>query len=183
MTEPALPSPPAPSPTPDAPNTPDPVAPKASFFRRRIVAPITAQLTQGITPDRIAFTLGLGVALSLFPFLGFTTILCFAVAAALRLNQPIVQVLNQLMWPLWIPMVAVYIKVGAAIYGAAAMPFDPAEVSRLFLTSQGEFWAKFGMVGVHAFTAWILSVPLITGAIYYASRPALRRLATALVRR
>ena len=150
-------TPPAVSPDPAPP--PDPAAPKPSFFRRRILGPITAQLTQGITPDRIAFTLGLGVALSLFPFLGFTTILCFAVAAALKLNQPIIQVLNQLMWPIWIPMVAVYIKVGAAMFGAAAMPFDPAEVSRLFLTSQGEFWAKFGMVGVHAFTAWIISVP------------------------
>jgi uncharacterized protein (DUF2062 family) len=174
-------TPPAVSPDPAPP--PDPAAPKPSFFRRRILGPITAQLTQGITPDRIAFTLGLGVALSLFPFLGFTTILCFAVAAAFKLNQPIIQVLNQLMWPIWIPMVAVYIKVGAAIFGAAAMPFDPAEVSRLFLTSQGEFWAKFGMVGVHAFTAWIISVPIITAVLFYATRPALRRLGIALARR
>ena len=87
------------------------------------------------------------------------------------------------MWPIWIPMVAVYIKVGAAIFGAAAMPFDPAEVSRLFLTSQGEFWAKFGMVGVHAFTAWIISVPIITAVLFYATRPALRRLGLALARR
>lgn len=159
---------------------PDPAAPKPSFFRRRILGPIIAQLTQGITPDRIAFTLAVGLALGLFPFLGFTTILCFVVAAALKLNQPIIQVLNQLLWPIWIPMVAVYIKVGAAIFGAAAMPFDPAEVSRLFVTSQGEFWAKFGMVGVHAFTAWIISVPLITAVTYYATRPALRRLASAL---
>lgn len=179
-------TPPAPPPTvPPGPTsaTSDPAAPKPSFFRRRIVGPITAQLTQGITPDRIAFTLGLGVALSLFPFLGFTTILCFVVAAALKLNQPIIQILNQLLWPVWIPMVAVYIKAGAAIYGAPAMPFDPVEVSRLFLTSQVEFWTKFGMVGVHAFTAWIISVPLIAGATYYATRPALRRLATALARR
>jgi uncharacterized protein (DUF2062 family) len=180
MSPPATPPTVLPGPTPAAS---EPAAPKPSFFRRRIVAPITAQLTQGITPNRIAFTLGLGVALALFPFLGFTTILCFAVAAALKLNQPIIQILNQLMWPVWIPMVAVYIKVGAAIYGAPAMPFDPVEVSRLFLTSQGEFWAKFGMVGVHAFTAWILSVPLITGITYYATRPALRRLAAALNRR
>ena len=180
MSPPATPPTVLPGPTP-APS--EPAEPKSSFFRRRIVAPITAQLTQGITPDRIAFTLGLGVALSLFPFLGFTTILCFLVAAALKLNQPIIQILNQLMWPVWIPMVAVYIKVGAANYGAPAMPFDPAEVSRLFLTSQGEFWAKFGMVGVHAFTAWIIIVPLIAGVTYYATRPALRRLASALNRR
>jgi hypothetical protein len=34
-----------------------------------------------------------------------------------------------------------------------------------------------------AFTAWIISVPLIAGLTYYATRPALRRLATALARR
>ena len=99
-------SPPAPPPTVSpgpTPATSDPAAPKPSFLRRRIVGPITARLTQGITPGRIAFTLGLGVALSLFPFLGFTMILCFVVAAALKLTQPITQILNQLLWPVWIP--------------------------------------------------------------------------------
>ena len=104
-------------------------APAPSFLRRRILGAIIAQLTQGATPDRIALSLGLGLALGLFPILGFTTLLCFVVAAALRLNQPIIHIINQLLWPIWIPMVAVYIKVGAAIYGSAAVPFDPVEVS------------------------------------------------------
>ena len=39
------------------------------------------------------------------------------------------------------------------------------------------------MVGVHAVTAWAISVPVITGVTYYASRHAIRRLAAALARR
>jgi uncharacterized protein (DUF2062 family) len=52
--------------TPGAPS-------RSSFWQRRIVAPIKAQLTQGVTPDRLALTLGVGTACSLFPFLGFTS--------------------------------------------------------------------------------------------------------------
>jgi hypothetical protein len=39
------------------------------------------------------------------------------------------------------------------------------------------------MVGVHAFTAWIISVPIITAILFYATRPALHRLGAALARR
>jgi uncharacterized protein (DUF2062 family) len=152
--------------------------PRPSFWQRRVIQPILAQLTQGVTPDRIALTLGVGLACGLFPFLGFTTALCFVVAWLMRLNQPIVHVINQLLWPVHLPMIAVYVHLGERLYGARAMPFDPEEVSRIFFESQREFWARFGLMGLHAFTAWLISVPLIVGIVYYAARPLLRRLAS-----
>lgn len=147
------------------------------FWRRRVVRPIIAQLTQGITPDRLAITCGAAVAGGLFPFIGATTVLCFVAALVFRLNQPIIHVLNQLLWPVQVAMVAVYVQVGAWIYGQPAIPFEVAEVKRLFLESQAEFWSRFGWLGVHAFTAWAISVPLLLGGTFYLTRPVLRRLA------
>lgn len=141
--------------------------------------PIVAQLKQGISPDQIALTLGLGVACGLFPFLGFTTALCFVVALALKLNQPLIHLVNQLLWPAQLAMIVVYLKFGEQLYGAAAATFDPAEVTQVFLTSQREFWSRFGLMGLHAFTAWLLTVPLLVGATYFTARPLLRRLAAA----
>lgn len=147
------------------------------FWQRRVVAPLLAQLTQGVTPDRIALTLGVGLAGGLFPLIGATTVICFLAAVVLKLNQPIIHVFNQLLWPAQVGMIAVYVKLGAWIYGQPAIPFEPAEVKRLFLESQAEFWARFGWLGVHAVTAWACTVPLLVGVTYYLSRPALRRLA------
>lgn len=156
---------------------------RPSFWQRRIVQPIVAQLTQGITPDRIALTLGVGLACGVFPFLGFTTALCFAAAAALRLNQPLIHVVNQLLWPVQLALIPVYVRLGASLFGAEALPFDPQEVSRVFLASQSEFWSRFGLMGLHALIAWLLSMPLLVGATWLATRPILRRLASARVPR
>ena len=155
-----------------------PPAPVRSFWRRRIADPIITQLTQGTSPEKIALTLAVGVAAGLFPFLGFTTLLCFLVALALRLNQQIIHVINQVLWPIHLTMVLVYISMGAWIYGATALPFDPSEVTYLFMHSQREFWSRFGLMGLHSLTAWLITVPIIVGGLYFPLLHVLRRFIT-----
>ncbi|MFP5305375.1 MAG: DUF2062 domain-containing protein, partial [Gammaproteobacteria bacterium] len=74
----------------------------AGFWQRRVVAPIVAQLRQGITPEKIALTLALGAVLGIFPILGSTTLLCAVAGVWLRLNQPVIQIVNYFMYPLQI---------------------------------------------------------------------------------
>jgi uncharacterized protein (DUF2062 family) len=161
---------------------PLPPTPRASFWRRRVLAPIVAQLTQGVTPRKIALTLALGLVCGLFPFLGLTTALCFAVAFVFKLNQPIIHVINQLLWPVQLPLIAVYVKAGARLYGADVRTFNVEEITRVFWASQREFWVRFGIIGIYAFSAWLISVPVIAGLAYFATLPALRKLASGPVR-
>lgn len=163
-------------PTPDS-LTVSPPARMRSFWQRRIVDPIVTQLTQGTTPEKLALTVAAGVAAGLFPFLGFTTLLCFLVALVLRLNQPVIHLINQVLWPVHLTMIVVYVHFGAWIFGAEALPFDPGEVPHLFLHSQREFWARFGLMGLHAFTAWLVTVPFIVAGFFLPLRIVLRRLA------
>ena len=55
---------------------------------------------------------------------------------------------------------------------AAVMP----GIARVFAESPVEFWTRFGLMGLHALTAWLLSVPPLVAACYLATRPLLRRL-------
>jgi hypothetical protein len=102
-------------------------------------------------------------------------LLCFLVALALRLNQPIIHVINQVLWPVHLTMVLVYIRFGAWIYGTVALPFNPSEVTHLFMHSQREFWARFGLMGLHALTAWLITVPVIVSGLYFPLLHVLRR--------
>jgi uncharacterized protein (DUF2062 family) len=145
-----------------------------------VLDPIVAQLTQGVTPDRIALTLALGVLCGVFPFLGFTTALCAVVAAALRLNQPIIHVVNQLLWPVQLAGIPLFVALGQKLYGAPPVPVDPTEIARVFADSQREFWTRFGLMGLHAFTAWLLVAPFLVAALHFGLRPVLRRLASKL---
>lgn len=58
------------------------------------------QLRPGVTPERLALTLVLGITLGIIPMLGTTTILCALAATALGLNLPAIQLVNGVVYPL-----------------------------------------------------------------------------------
>ncbi len=154
---------------------------RPGFWRRRVVEPIRAQLTQGVTPDKIALTLGVGTACSLLPFLGFTSLLNLSVGLALRMNQPILQTLNQLLGPVQLALILVQVRAGEWIWGATGDRFTVGEMVRTFRDSSvTEFLARFGWAGIHALTAWLLFAPVLAAVVYFSARPALRRAAARL---
>lgn len=160
---------------PVAPPSPAPAAP-GGFWQRRVVRPIRAQLTQGVTPDRIALTLGVGSACSLFPFFGFTTLLNLGIGVALRLNQPILQTLNQLLGPVQLLLILPYVRAGEVLWRATGDRFTVGDILAAFRgQSLSQFLTQFGWAGVHALTAWVLTSPLLIGITYFATRPVLRR--------
>lgn len=148
-----------------------------TFWQRRLGDPVRALLTQGVTPDKLSATFAVGTAASLFPFLGFTTTFNILLGLWFRMNQPLLQVINYLLTPLHLVMILVYVRVGEWIWFAHDEHFSVADMLRSFHElSVEDFLRRFAWAGVHAFTAWALSVPLIIGVLYYALRPVLRRL-------
>ena len=153
--------------------------PPGSFWQRRVRIPLLALFTQGITPDRVALTLGVGGVCSLFPFLGFTSLLNLGVGLWLRLNQPLLHTLNQVLGPVQLTMILGYVRLGEWLWQAQGDRFTIGEMLRVFRTaSLSGFLQRFGWAGVHAFTAWALTSPLLLALVYYLTRPALRRLAS-----
>jgi len=150
---------------------------KESWWRRRVVAPVLAQLKQGVTPDRIALTLAVGTACSLLPFLGFTALMNLGVGLCLRLNQPILQTLNQILGPVQVVLILVYVRIGEKIWGAPEMPLSIGQLIASFKDDPGGFFVRFGWTGVHAATAWGISVPVMVAAIYFPLRVVMRRVA------
>lgn len=152
-------------------------APRPSFWQRRLFAPLRAQLTQGVTPDRLALTLAVGTVCSIVPFLGFTTLLNVLAGVVLRLNQPLLQTLNVLLGPVQLVLILVYVRLGEFLWRAAPMPLSIPTLVTSFRADPGAFLERFGWTGVHAASAWLLSVPVIVATLYFATRPALRRFA------
>lgn len=155
------------------------------FWQRRIKEPIVTQLTQGVTPDKLALTLAVGVACGLFPCLG-TWILCFTAAILLRLNQPIIQIVNQLLWPVHVLLaIPFYLWMGKVVFNRS---HHFHELIRVFGAEENfweglkrlfdvEFWHHFGTTIFCASVVWLVSVPFIVAGIYYPVRPMLRKLA------
>jgi uncharacterized protein (DUF2062 family) len=157
-----------------------PAPPPASFWKRRVVAPIVNQLRQGITPERIALTIALGLLLSIFPILGATTLLCGLAALLLRLNQPIIQLINYLAYPLQLLLLIPFYRAGETLFRQPHIPLSiPLFLERIRI----DFWLflrDFGMIAMQGIVVWSLVAPLATTAIYFAIRPPLRALARKL---
>ena len=85
-----------------------------------LLDPIRKQLTQGVTPAALALSLAMGLGLGTFPVLGSTTILCAAAAALLRLNQPAIQLVNYVAYPLQLLLLIPLLRAGAALLGASS---------------------------------------------------------------
>ena len=150
---------------------------RQTFWQRRIVAPIVAQLTQGVTPQRIALTIALGLMLGVFPILGSTTVLCGLAAVFLRLNQPIIQLVNYLGYPLQVALLIPFYRAGEHLLGRAPIPLS---VPLLFQRFSADFWQflrDFGMIAVGGILVWLILAPPISALVYFSVLPALRRLA------
>jgi len=152
-----------------------PGPPAGGFWRRRLLEPLRRQLVQGVTPRKLAATLAVGTVCSLFPFLGFTSLLNLGVGVALRRNQ--------LLGPLQLLLILPYVRAGERLWGAPAGAFSLDTMLEVFAeASWGEFLARFGWAGVHAFTAWLVTAPLVAALLYLPLVPAFTRTAGRLRR-
>lgn len=150
-------------------------APRPSFWQRRLLGPLRAQLTQGATPDKLALTLAVGTACSLLPFLGLTTALNLIVGHWLRLNHPILQTVNYLLTGVQLALILVYVRLGEWIWQAQPVTLSVPTLITAFREDPGAFLARFGWTGIHAATAWSLTSPALIAALYFALRPMMRK--------
>src|SRR5215469_15066683 len=101
-------------------------------WRERVVALVVAQLVQGVTPQKIALSIALGISFGVFPVLGTTTMLCAIVAFRLKLNQPVIQLVNWLVYPLQLGLMLVFVRIGEWITHAPQISLSiPALVQTL----------------------------------------------------
>ncbi len=153
-------------------------APAENFWRRRIISPIVHQLTQGITPEKIALTLAIGSACALFPIVGTTTVLCLIVGVILRLNQPAVQIVNGVCAPVHLPVILGLYHLGNVVFGVhpqrqGGMRFFSDMFWSLWDHPQA-FLHRFGGVVLHLIVAWALVAPLWAALVYAVALPVLR---------
>jgi uncharacterized protein (DUF2062 family) len=149
-------------------------APARTSWQRHLIDPIVAQLTQGITPEKVALTLAVGSALALFPILGTTTLLCLLAGVLLRLNQPIIQMVNALCTPLHLPVIYCLVRIGDHFYGVRSEHLGIRMMNHMLWDDPREFFEKFGMTALHAIAAWGTIFPFWVGIIYLLSLPVLR---------
>lgn len=111
-------------------------------------------LRQGISPRRLALTLALGFAIGCVPVLGIPTVLCAALALALRLNVPAIQAANYAAMPLQLLLMVPFVRLGGWLFDVG--PIRAAGASGLLHTPPAELASQLTGLFGHALIAWLL---------------------------
>lgn len=157
--------------------------PSGSFWKRRIVGPIAAQLRQGTTPEKVALTVALGLMLGIFPILGATMFLCALAAAVLRLNQPVMQLVNYLAFPLQLALIIPFYRAGEILFQQSPVPLSIPLLFERFRADTWQFLKDFSQIAAQGIAVWCLMAPLGVAVLYYVLRPPLRMLARQIAER
>jgi uncharacterized protein (DUF2062 family) len=151
---------------------------KRGFFHSRVVAPIVALLTQGITPEKIALSLAFGIVLGIFPVLGSTTLLCAAAAVIFGLNLPAIQLVNYLIYPMQLFLLVPFIRLGEKLFRAAPLQFSLAQILTMVRADLPHAVSTLWLAEVHAIFAWLLTGPPAIFLLYILLSSVLRQVAS-----
>ena len=134
-------------------------------------------LKEGMSLKKIALCLALGSVLGIFPILGATTLLCTVAAMALRLNLPAIQVVNYMVYPLQLVMLAPFYSAGSWLFKQQEVPLINTDLIGLL---QNVFWGSMASLWdltLYAILTWLVISPLLITLLYSAAKPVIRALA------
>lgn len=159
---------------PSSEATQDPTSRRRNLWQRRISDPIVAQLTQGLTPHKIALTIAIGSGIAMFPLLGTTTLICLLVGIWLKLNQPIIQAVNYACTPIHLSFIFYSFKWGERLFGTAHTRLEFRAMKLLLVEHPLQFVQTYSMTAVHAIVVWAMLLPFWVVSVYYISLPIMR---------
>ena len=124
------------------------------------------QLWQGVTPARLAVSLAVGVAISVMPVLGITTIVALAVSVVFRLNPVAVVAANYAAYPAQILLYIPFFQAGAWLTGGPPVPFSVEQIQRELSVGIWPTVVRYAGANARAMAAWLLLAPLATWLLY-----------------
>jgi uncharacterized protein (DUF2062 family) len=148
-----------------------------AFLHRRMVRPLLDLLRQGVTPEKIALSVALGITLGVFPLLGSTTALCAVAAFVLHLNLPAIQIVNYFVYPLQIALLIPFFRLGENLFGAAHLPLSAPQIFAMVHANMWGAARSLWTTDWHAIVVWCLIAPFCATILYFTLAPLLRRVA------
>ncbi|MBL7994908.1 DUF2062 domain-containing protein [bacterium] len=147
------------------------------FIKKSLVTPLLNLLKQGITPEKLALSVGLGISFGIFPVIGSTTILCTAFGFLFRVNQAAIQLVNYFSYPLQLAFFIPFFQLGAFIFQTDPLPFSIEDIFVMLASDTVGAIKALWMASLRAIAAWMLIGPVLCFAIYRILTPVFSRFA------
>ena len=154
----------------------------ASLWKRWLVTPVVGLLRRGADPDRLAWSLALGVVVGVNPLLGSTTVLVLALAAVFRLNLVASQVGNHAVYPLELLLFPVFIKIGSMVFATEKLPLEGKKLWEAVKHHPWETTRLLWRWEWHGLVVWAVVASVALPAIAMGLKPVLERMSRRMQR-
>jgi hypothetical protein len=146
-----------------------------NFFERALVTPLLNFLKQGLSPEKLALSVALGVSLGIFPVIGSTTILCTIAALVFRVNMPAIQLINYFASPLQLIFFIPFIRFGEILFNEPPLPLDVFQIIGMLQDNVLNAINALWWTTMHAIVAWLLVGPIVALILYFILVPVFSR--------
>src|ERR1700733_4558399 len=153
-----------------------------NWVYRRVALPILALLRMGASPERLAWSIAIGLLIGINPILGSTTILCLALAFVFRLNVAASQIGNHIVYPLQLILIIPFIRVGSRVFHTEPMPLSATELLHAAREHPLDLTHRLWLWEWHAFVLWVILAAAAIPLLALILRPMLRRLLVRVTR-
>jgi uncharacterized protein (DUF2062 family) len=148
-----------------------------NWLDRRSLEPLLSLFKQGMSPERLALCMAIGIVVGNMPILGLSTLLCTVVALVLRLNLPAIQLVQAAMAPTQLLLIIPYVRLGEWISRAPPEPLSVDAGMTLMAQGVGHAVLVLWSAILHAGLAWLLTTPGIVLLLYKVLTPLIRQAA------
>ncbi|HSC48312.1 MAG TPA: hypothetical protein VLG68_09515, partial [Gammaproteobacteria bacterium] len=110
----------------------------------------------------------LGVLLGITPVLGTTIVSCTVAALVLGLNLPLIQLANNLVYPLQLLLLIPFVQAGQRLFREPPLPLSFTQIAAMLQTDLWGSIVALWSYTVHGLVAWVLFC-LVAGPLMYAA--------------
>jgi uncharacterized protein (DUF2062 family) len=146
-----------------------------SAIYRKLIHPFVELLKQGVSPEKIALTVALGISLGVIPVIGSTTMLCTLAAVTLRLNLPAILLVNGVVYPLQLALLVPFLRAGAWVFHVDGPHLSVGQIFNLIRANVWHAIITLWVATMHALVIWLLAGCVIGGMVYVILSALLRR--------
>jgi len=132
----------------------------------KILTPILNQFRQGVSAEKLALAFSIGAVIGFFPIIGTTTFLCTVFSVKLKLNLPVVQLANHLVF---VPFLLIFIpmlNLGAYIFQQPELK-NASQIVEMFKDSPWHALRFFLFDVLRAIAVWAAIAPVLGIGLYF----------------
>ncbi len=136
------------------------------IITNKFLIPFRLVPQQGLTAEKLALSITIGIIAGLFPVLGATTVISLLLTMLFRQNLLVVQSVQWLLALVQILLIIPFMQVGAFILNQQGVPVNIHQINLAFQPGILSGLKTIGIFYLYAILTWtILAIP--TGALSY----------------